>query len=111
MRVGQTLESQLAQERIEVDHLKTLLQRAHEKTDDDKESLKKATRFVCSRRFQTIHESAKNNNSVEYSGPVFIPCGIPWGINRDRCSVGSPTELIGRVFVRHLKSARCSNRK
>jgi len=51
MRVGQTLESQLAQERIEVDHLKTLLQRAHEKTDDDKESLKKATRFVCSRRF------------------------------------------------------------
>jgi len=42
----QTLESQLAHERIEVEHLKTLLQRAREKTDEDKESLKKATRFV-----------------------------------------------------------------
>ena len=42
----QTLEGQLAQERIEIEHLKTLLQRAREKTDEDKESLKKATRFV-----------------------------------------------------------------
>ena len=42
----QTLESQLAQERIEVDHLKTLLHRARETTDEDKESLKKASRFV-----------------------------------------------------------------
>ena len=44
--VGQTLESQLAEERIEVDHLKTLLHRARDKTDEDKESLKKATRSV-----------------------------------------------------------------
>jgi len=43
---GQTLESELAQERIELDHLKSLLQRARDKTDEDKESLKKATRFV-----------------------------------------------------------------
>ena len=44
LHVCQTLEGQLAQERIEGDHLKTLLQRAREKTDEDKESLKKATR-------------------------------------------------------------------
>jgi len=42
----QTLEGQLAAERIEVDHLKSLLLRARDKTDEDKESLKKATRFV-----------------------------------------------------------------
>jgi len=41
---AQTLESQLAQERIEVDHLRTLVQRAKEKIDEDKEALKKATR-------------------------------------------------------------------
>jgi outer dense fiber protein 2 len=39
-----TLESQLAQERIEVDHLRSLLQHAKEKTDEDKEQLKRATR-------------------------------------------------------------------
>ena len=40
----QTLESQLAQEKIEVDHLSGLLGQAKEKSDRDKEALKKATR-------------------------------------------------------------------
>ena len=42
--VLQSLESQLAQERIEVDHLQQLLNTAKEKADRDKEALKKATR-------------------------------------------------------------------
>ena len=58
---GQTLEGQLAQQHIEVEHLKTLVQRARDKTDEDKESLKKATRFIlCSffnfLRFETFVE-------------------------------------------------------
>ena len=40
----QTLESQLAQEKIEADHLQELLAAAKSKSDRDKESLKKATR-------------------------------------------------------------------
>jgi hypothetical protein len=40
----QSLESQLAQERIEVDHLQQLLATAKQKADHDKEALKKATR-------------------------------------------------------------------
>ena len=41
---AQSLESQLAQERIEVDHLQELLAGAKEKAEKDKEALKKATR-------------------------------------------------------------------
>ena len=44
MIVLQSLESQLAQERIEVDHLQGLVAAAKEKSDRDKEALKKATR-------------------------------------------------------------------
>ncbi|XP_067941225.1 outer dense fiber protein 2-like [Watersipora subatra] len=40
-----TLESDLAQEKIEVDHLQELLRQAHHKHEKDKESLKKATRI------------------------------------------------------------------
>ena len=39
-----TLESDLAQEKIEVDHLQELLRQAHHKHEKDKEALKKATR-------------------------------------------------------------------
>ena len=41
----QSLDSQLAQERIDTDHLKQLLSAAKEKADRDKEALKKATRY------------------------------------------------------------------
>ena len=40
----QSIESQLAQEKIEVDHLQELLAAAKEKAAHDKEALKKATR-------------------------------------------------------------------
>ena len=46
----QSLESQLAQEKIEVDHLQELLAAAKEKAASDKEALKKATRSVTLRR-------------------------------------------------------------
>lgn len=39
-----SLESELAQEKIEVDHLQELLRQAHSKHEKDKEALKKATR-------------------------------------------------------------------
>lgn len=39
-----TLESQLAQDRIENEHLSDLLRQAKEKTEKDKDQLKKATR-------------------------------------------------------------------
>lgn len=39
-----SLESNLAQEKIEVDHLQELLRQAHRKHEKDKEALKKATR-------------------------------------------------------------------
>ena len=42
--VTQSLESQLAQERIDVDHLQELLRQAKDKAEKDKEALKKATR-------------------------------------------------------------------
>ena len=41
----QAMETQLAQERIEVDHLQGLLKAAKEKAEHDKEALKKATRW------------------------------------------------------------------
>ena len=40
-----TLESEIAQEKIEVDHLQELLRQAHHKHEKDKEALKKATRY------------------------------------------------------------------
>ena len=40
----QSLESQLAQEKIDVEHLNELLKQARAKADKDKEALKKATR-------------------------------------------------------------------
>ena len=40
----QGLESALAQEKIEVDHLQDLLKTAQDKATHDKEALKKATR-------------------------------------------------------------------
>ena len=42
----QTLESKLAQERIEIDHLQGQLEVAREKTERDKDALKKAARLV-----------------------------------------------------------------
>ena len=44
--VTQNLESQLAQEKIDVEHLNELLKQARVKADGDKEALKKATRCV-----------------------------------------------------------------
>lgn len=40
-----SLESELAQEKIEVDHLQELLRQAHHKHEKDKDALKKATRY------------------------------------------------------------------
>jgi len=40
-----SLESSLAQEKIEVDHLQELLREAHAKHERDKDGLKKATRY------------------------------------------------------------------
>ena len=53
-----TIESQLAQEHIEVDHLQELLITAKEKSERDKESLKKATRTQKQR-------AARNEDAVE----------------------------------------------
>ena len=41
---SQSLESQLAQEKIDVQHLTELLSQARDKAEHDKEALKKATR-------------------------------------------------------------------
>jgi len=53
------LEGRLAEERIEVDHLKALLLRSREKTDEDKDSLKKATRFETIFRFLSSNQVKK----------------------------------------------------
>ena len=55
----QSLESQLAQERIEVDHLQELLGAAKEKADRDKEALKKATRWGYS---HSVAELSRTNS-------------------------------------------------
>ncbi|XP_013420317.1 outer dense fiber protein 2 [Lingula anatina] len=56
------LESQLAQEKIEVDHLQELLQTAKEKAERDKEALKKATR-VQKQRAARSEDTVQQINS------------------------------------------------
>lgn len=48
-----TLESRLAQEKVEVDHLQELLRQAHSKYDQDKDALKKAARLQRQRATET----------------------------------------------------------
>ena len=50
----QTLESKLAQERIEIDHLQGQLEVAREKAERDKDALKKAARLVQGKSYTHV---------------------------------------------------------
>lgn len=67
----QAIETQLAQERIEVDHLQGLLRAAKEKAERDKEALKKATR-VQKQRAARSEDAAESLNTQILERENFI---------------------------------------